>query len=204
MSTTQRWFVLVGGINGAGKSTFAQDRAFADAFAIDVGPSFEVINPDLVTRELRGAHPEMDLDDANRRAADECERRVAHLIEQGTTSFAIETVLSTDKYKPVIRRALTRGIRVQFTYVVLSSVDEAIARVKLRVSRGGHDVPEATIRKRWPRSLANVAWFWDNASQAHVFYNGERTPEPTLVATRGPHGVHFDPSALEVLLPRAM
>jgi predicted ABC-type ATPase len=34
-----------------------------------------------------------------------------------------------------------------------------MARVQLRVNKGGHDVPEAKIRQRWSRSLARPPRF---------------------------------------------
>ena len=156
MSAGTPWFVLVAGINGAGKSTFAQDRATLRVLLEARGPEIEVINPDLVTREIQRSRPELALEEANVRAADECERRVRDLVAHADRSFVIETVLSTEKYKPVVRAALKRGFQVLFVYVVLGSVEEAIHRVASRVARGGHDVPAAKIRSRWPRSLANL------------------------------------------------
>ncbi len=53
MSVRQPWFVLVGGINGSGKSTFAQDKQTLAALVDEEPLDFEIINPDLVTREIR-------------------------------------------------------------------------------------------------------------------------------------------------------
>jgi len=57
-------------------------------------------------------------------------------------------------------------------YLWLSSPAQAIARVRQRVRMGGHDVPEADIRRRFKRSLAHLVdsylplatrWaVWDN------------------------------------------
>jgi predicted ABC-type ATPase len=129
-------FILVGGINGAGKSTFAQGRASFEAFAWDVGSDLEVINPDIVTKQLLSADSDLSLKKANLLAAKACEQRVWEIINQGTGSFAIETVLSTDKYKSVVQRAIEQNYHVQFVYVMVGSVNEAIERVRLRVSKG--------------------------------------------------------------------
>lgn len=206
MSTVSPWFVLVAGINGAGKSTFAQDRATLRVLLEARGPEIEVINPDLITREMLLAEPGMSLADANLRAARECERRVRDLVNVADRSFVIETVLSTDKYKPIVRAALRKGFQVLFVYVVLGSVEEAIQRVANRVAQGGHDVPAEKIRSRWPRSLANLPWFWQHASRALVYFNGSSIPEPVLMAERRGREVWFTldapaPWALEPLLP---
>jgi len=206
MSSGTPWFVLVAGINGAGKSTFAQDRATLRVLLEARGPEIEVINPDLVTREILRSSPELPIAEANVRAADECERRVKNLVARADRSFVIETVLSTEKYKPIVRAALKRGFQVLFVYVVLGSVEEAIQRVASRVARGGHDVPAAKIRSRWPRSLGNLPWFWQHASRALVYFNGSSIAEPVLMAERRGSEVWFAldapaPWALEPLLP---
>jgi len=38
----------------------------------------------------------------------------------------------------------------------LNSIDLAIQRVKIRVSEGGHDIPEDTIRGRYKSGLTNL------------------------------------------------
>ena len=40
-------------------------------------------------------------------------------------------------------------------YLRLSSVDLALARVRTRVGQGGHDVPEAIVRRRFARGWSN-------------------------------------------------
>ncbi len=201
MSSHSPWFILVGGINGAGKSTFAQGRASIQSFSSDVGANLEVINPDLFTKEIQCLNPRISLARANIQAAVACETRVRQIISEGTQSFAIETVLSTDKYKSIVESALANGYRVQFVYVMVGSVEEAIKRVKLRVSKGGHNVPKSKIRSRWSKSLANVRWFWEHSTGAWVFFNGDRVNEPKLIASRDNSGVTFDPDSLSLLLP---
>ena len=207
MNSPTPWFVLVAGINGAGKSTFAQNRATLQVLLDARGAEIEVINPDLITREILEAEPTLDIDVANVKAAEECERRVWDLVEQANRSFVIETVLGSDKYKPIVRAALAKGFLVLFVYVVLDSVEEAIGRVSERVRHGGHDVPVEKIRSRWPRSLANLPWFWKHASRALVYFNGSSVPEPVLMAECRGSEISFmldppAPWALKSLLPK--
>ena len=44
---------------------------------------------------------------------------------------------------------------IHFFFLWLKSVDLALSRVKERVSRAGHDVPEPVIRRRFDRSMEN-------------------------------------------------
>jgi len=149
----------------------------------------------------------LKINEANIKAAEECERRVWDLIAKANRSFVIETVLSSDKYKPMVRAALKKGFLVLFVYVVLDSVEEAIGRVADRVAHGGHDVPDEKVRSRWPRSLANLPWFWKHASRSLVYFNGSSVPEPVLMAERRGDEISFKmespaPWALRPLLPR--
>jgi len=56
---------------------------------------------------------------------------------------------------------------VHLFFLWVESVDLALSRVQERVLRGGHDVPEATVRRRYDRSIQNflvhyrqLANFW--------------------------------------------
>jgi predicted ABC-type ATPase len=137
------------------------------------------------------------LKDVNLRAARVCEARVRTALRERKTSVVIETVLSTDKYKPIFRLAKRNGYRLMFVYVVLPSMKEALARVAHRVRHGGHSVSARKIRKRWPRSLANAPWFWAQADHSVVIFNGRREAgsTPWLVASKDNSGVWFDDSA---------
>ena len=186
------WFVLVGGINGSGKSTFAQGQATLTALT-QSDERIEIINPDLVTRELQD-RLELPLAEANVRAAVACEERVDEFIRRADRSFAIETVLSTDKYEARITRALRHGFQVLFVYMVLESADEAVARVALRVKKGGHDVPEKKVRERWKRSRERLPKYFELATRSLVFFNGSATAFPMRIAERAGDAVSFHAS----------
>lgn len=207
MTRSNPWFVLVAGINGAGKSTFAQNRETLAVLLEEQGPELEIINPDLVTREILKSSPWLSNSQANLQAAIDCEKRVKKLVANAQNSFVIETVLSSEKYKPIVRSALKNGYQVLFLYVVLSSVEEAISRVAKRVREGGHNVPTEKVRSRWPRSLANLPWFWNHATRALVYFNGSASPDPILMAERRDREIWFAlnapaPWALADLLPK--
>ena len=82
-------------------------------------------------------------------------------------------------------RALATGYQVHLYYLWLASADVAVARVRRRVELGGHDVPEAVIRRRYRRSLANVATDLTSGVTSWRLYDGGAAGSPRLVASGG-------------------
>jgi predicted ABC-type ATPase len=70
-------------------------------------------------------------------------------------SFAFETTLSGRSHLTLLGKLKAEGYDIHFFFLWLKSVDLALSRVKERVSRGGHDVPEPVIRRRFDRSMQN-------------------------------------------------
>ena len=73
-------------------------------------------------------------------------------------------------------------------FVGLRSPELHIARVRSRVARGGHDIPEEHIRERYHRSRINLIDLMPRLMELRVFDNSfeadphtGRRPRPTLV-----------------------
>jgi predicted ABC-type ATPase len=169
------WIAIVGGINGAGKSTTTQqlrtDPDFAEA---------EFLDPDRIAASVAERNPSLTPGAANFAGL----RQVAVSIEQLITArrpLVAETVLANASYRRICETAQSRGMLVRLLYVGVPTIEDAIARVALRVSKGGHDVPEADIRRRWPRTHDNLTWFAQYADAVDVFANLWNAP-PKLTA----------------------
>ncbi|MDZ4811742.1 MAG: AAA family ATPase [Pseudomonadota bacterium] len=181
---TDPWFVLIAGVNGSGKSTFARPETIAGLLEESDADFIEVINPDTETQRIRAANPHLALGEANLIAAVTCENAARERIAAKRGHFAIETVLSTDKYRDIVSHAIRLGWRFLFVYIVIDSVEESKRRVAFRVKHGGHDVPEDKLRKRWNLSRANMPWFWSAATSAFLFRNPPDFGEPTEAASK--------------------
>jgi predicted ABC-type ATPase len=129
--------VLIAGPNGAGKTTFAR------GFLPFLHPDVPFLNADEIQREA----PEFRAATA---AAKELLRRLS-LAERAFASFAVETTLASASYVPKVRRWSGAGYRTVLHFIELPSADFAVARVRARVSAGGHDIPEVDIRRRFIR-----------------------------------------------------
>lgn len=138
---------VLAGTNGAGKSSVggaAIRQKGADYF-----------NPDEATQQIRSSNPHISARDANIAAWQEGRRLLEEAIA-GRLVFAIETTLGGDTISGLLMRALAEGIEVRMWYVALATPELHIARVRARVARGGHHIPERTIRERYDRSRINL------------------------------------------------
>ncbi|HSH42715.1 MAG TPA: zeta toxin family protein [Arenicellales bacterium] len=70
-------------------------------------------------------------------------------------SFGFETTLAGRGYARMIPRWRNDGYRVELIFLQLDRPETAIARVAERVRQGGHDVPEAVIRRRFQAGKKN-------------------------------------------------
>ena len=139
-----RKVIIIAGPNGAGKTTFA--RSFLPAEA-DL-PRF--INADLIAAGLAPFAPETAAFRAGRLMLED----IASCAQRGE-SFAVETTLSGLGYLRQIEQWRAQGYRVKLFFLSLPDADVAVARVALRVRQGGHDIPEAVIRRRFAAGLDN-------------------------------------------------
>jgi predicted ABC-type ATPase len=112
-------------------------------------------------------------------------------------TVGVETVLSTDKYRRLVLEAKQRQFEFRLIFVMLASPDLNVQRVRLRVSKGGHSVPEAKIRERWTKSLGQLPWYLDQADQAAIFDNSGARPQ--LIGRKQRGVIVIDPQA-----PRAL
>lgn len=163
------------GPNGSGKST-----AYGRSDVSEFDGSVWIINPDLLTRRLQVAE-KLDGATANLEAVRRVETWLDASIDVHQT-IGMETVLSTPKYRRLVQKAFERGFEIRLIYVYLDTVDRQLERIRLRVAKGGHDVPAGKVAARRARSFNEFPWFFWRADQAWVFDNSGA--EPKLVAWR--------------------
>jgi predicted ABC-type ATPase len=176
VSEPDPWLVILGGINGAGKSTLAgtlkQDARLASA---------RFLNPDEETAAIRRAAPSLSLAIAEFRGLRVVLEEIRRQME-ARRSFVTETVFANKSYLRLIESAKASGYHVSLLFVSVPSVEDSIARVADRVARGGHDVRESDIRRRWPIARQNLALAVKIADKGTVYNNSGYGKTPTVVA----------------------
>ena len=152
---------ILAGANGSGKSTIS--KVFLPAEGV------VYINPDDIARGICERCPES----ASIAAGRETLRRIDELMKKGS-SFALESTLSGVAYVKTLRRAEDLGYATSIIYTFVDSPEICIARIKARVKKGGHFVPDADVRRRYARSKRNffelyapIVDYWT------LLYNGD-------------------------------
>jgi predicted ABC-type ATPase len=168
-------FVLAG-VNGAGKSSIGGHLLERQRLTW--------FNPDTFARELV-AIAGCDQATANAHAWNESVRRLDEAVASGH-SHAFETTLGGRTVAARIAAA-TRTHDVMMRFYGLASPDVHVARVRARVAAGGHDIPEARIRERYPQAFQNLIALMPRLAHLQVYDNsaevdtGSAIPDPVLV-----------------------
>ena len=164
-----RKIVVIAGPNGAGKTTFATEFLPREAAC----PDF--INADLIARGLSPFIQEGAALQAGRIMLAQMAGRV-----KAGKSFAFETTLSGLGYARSIRRWRASGYHVKMIFLSLPSVELALARIRVRVAQGGHNVPEAVVRRRFGRGLRNFEEVYKRLVDSWVLFDNSG-PTPRLI-----------------------
>lgn len=167
---------VLAGVNGAGKSSIGGFLLTREGLSW--------FNPDTFARELIVATG-CDLESANAHAWAESVRRLDEAVAQGQ-SYAFETTLGGHTVAAKIQAA-TRTHDVIIWFCGLDSPERHLDRVRARVSQGGHDIPEAMIRARYPQAQRNLIALMPHVAHVRVYDNsveaaaGDPVPDPVLV-----------------------
>lgn len=173
-----RPFVYVlAGVNGAGKSSIGGH------LLVQAGLAW--FDPDSFARELV-ALAGCGQVEANAAAWQEGMRRLDAAVASGR-NHAFETTLGGNTV-PTRILAASRTHDVLMWFYGLDSPERHIARVRARVAAGGHEIPEAKIRERYPRALENLIGLMPHLARLQVYDNsaeagaGGAIPDPLLLA----------------------
>jgi len=163
-------YTIVAGVNGTGKSSFIGALTGEIEFNIS-------IDDHKIT-----AFNKVFLFDNNKIAIDcinEC--------LDDNISFSQETTLADSKIEVFTEKAKEKGFYVKLIYIGLDTPEECIKRIANRAARGGRDIGEVDIRRRFAERwrvlkrilpYCNEASFYDNDNgfcKVADYHDGELT-----------------------------
>ncbi len=137
---------IIAGSNGCGKTSLSMSARN------DLQQS-PILDPDAIARSITDSQAPQRASniDAGKQVL-----RLADELMEARQSFTVETTLSGSTYIRMATQAKRKGYLIAALFVGTSSVEINIERVKARVRKGGHDIPEEDQRRRYPRTLANM------------------------------------------------
>ncbi|MEW6746759.1 MAG: AAA family ATPase [Planctomycetota bacterium] len=146
--------------NGSGRTTLAQEYLVAHPLPYLSADLIADCLQDVGSRDIRLQ--------AGRLFFERIEAQIA-----SRASFLTEVTLAGQTFRRVVDRMRDTGFQISIAFVFLATAQACVARVRERVRKGGHPIPEQDIVRRFSRSCSN---FWrvyrPLVDRWHLFYNG--------------------------------
>lgn len=137
---TMKEYIIIAGINGTGKSSM---RGLMEGMGQNLG---YIIDADEIAKDC-GFNPI--------KAGKMAVSKIEFCLENNLT-FTQETTLSGVRTVRTVRRARQQGYNIIMYYVGLNTVEESLERIKNRVRKGGHDIPEADVLRRYGKRTESL------------------------------------------------
>ena len=148
-------YTIVGGVNGTGKSSLT---GVLKTQTTDMGV---IIDVDKLTAQA-GVSPL----EGGKIAL----RRVKECLEKGVC-FTQETTLSGYRTEITASDARERGYHIRLYYIGLDTPDECIRRIANRVARGGHNISDDDVLRRFSGRWEAITKILPHCNEARFFDN---------------------------------
>ncbi len=176
MNVDERKLYIIGGCNGAGKTTAS----------FNILPELlnckEFVNADEIARGLSPFQPEKVSIEAGRLML----VRIDELIKSHQ-DFSFETTLSTRSFVSTIKTAKENGYYITLIFFWLESIQLAKDRVKKRVEEGGHNIKPEVIERRYNSGIGNLFNRYANTVDSLLIYDNSNI-ESELIAEKEQEG----------------
>lgn len=137
---------IIAGPNGAGKTTYVK------RFLPQEMQCREFVNADLIAAGLSPFAPDKAAYEAGRIMLNRLRELAAR-----RENFSFETTLSGRAYAPLLRDLRAAGYRIQLDFLWIPHLGITNQRVRQRVAKGGHNIPEEVQLRRFHLGVRNLA-----------------------------------------------
>lgn len=162
---------IIAGCNGAGKTTASY------TILPEILNCKEFVNADEIAKGLSPFQPEKVAFESGRIMLERID-----VLLSSDESFAFETTLSTKTYKQRLLKAKDLGFTIKLLFFWLPSIEMAINRVAIRVSEGGHNIPNDIVARRYKRGIVNLFKIYLPLCDSFLILDNE---EEALVIAKG-------------------
>ena len=149
-------YTIIGGVNGVGKSSLS---GVLSAESRDLGT---IIDTDKITAEHGG-----DRLAGGKKAIE----KIDFCLEKGV-NFTQETTLSGARTLKTIQRARDLDYTIRLYYIGINTADESIERIKNRVRKGGHNITDEDVERRFEKRFEDLVKILPFCSEVR-FYDNE-------------------------------
>lgn len=136
---------IIAGPNGSGKTTFA--KRFLPRYVL----CKEFVNADLIAGGIAPLAPDAAALQAGRFLLE----RIRALAEKGM-DFSFETTLAGKTTLNLLQDLRRRGYKIHLFFLWIPNLALSLKRIQERVRRGGHDIPEPVVRRRFHKGVRNL------------------------------------------------
>ena len=155
-------YTIFAGVNGAGKTSIYKSIYYNE------NKDEKRINTDEMVAKI-GSWKDSNL---QIKCAREAVKLIKNYILEGI-SFNQETTLSGKSIIKNIKFAKENGFYIVMNYVGVKDPEVAKERVKIRVSKGGHGIPDKDIERRYYDSLKNLNDVIEICDEVNIYDNTE-------------------------------
>lgn len=148
-------YTIIGGINGVGKSSFT---GVLKEVVYDLGI---IIDVDKIIAEHCG----------NTTAGGKTALTMLHECIRNNVSFTQETTLSGYKTEATAKQVKELGYSIRMFYIGLDPLEESLSRIQNRAKRGGHNIPQDIVSRRFATRWEAVKKVLPYCDEAEFFDN---------------------------------
>ena len=149
-------YTIVAGVNGAGKSSLT------GVLRTEITNLGKIVDVDKMIVKcggnvIEGGKKSIEL-------IDDClEKEIC---------FTQETTLSGHRILSTVKKAIEKGYYIRLYYVGLNTVEESLARIENRVKKGGHNIPDSDVKRRFGKRFEDLVTILQYCDEA-TFYDNE-------------------------------
>lgn len=163
---------IIAGPNGSGKTTFAME------FLSDYVNCSNFVNSDLIAQGLSPFKPSIAAIKAGKLVLQQIKEFAEKRVD-----FAFETTLAGKSYVNLFSGLRIKGYALHLFFLWIPNPQLAIARIKRRVSEGGHNVPVNDVRRRFGRSISNFFSLYEPLLDSWTLFDNSQI-KPILIAKK--------------------
>lgn len=155
-------YTVIAGVNGSGKSNFYNSGQL-DYSDLGIRVNVDELIAERYDNNWKDFKTQI-------KAGKEIIKRINRCLDE-KLSFNQETTLAGRTIINTISKAKELGYTVNLHYIGIDSPEKAISRVKRRVLKGGHGIPDEIINNRYYKSLENLQEILSICDNVYIYDN---------------------------------